>query len=183
MIKSIVARTAALLTFAGLVLASCGSGEHGNPSPASTTTAVSAADAPESASTSPAGGASLVGFEPCSVFTSITAQFGLTGIKEDGSASCLAVYSDGVTARLDVRPSRGLDDFVPGANSEISETSVGSRQAKLVKKPVTSTSCAVAIEVSVTSRVDVFATSDTSLDESCKAATDIAAAVEPELPE
>ncbi|WP_189223948.1 hypothetical protein [Saccharothrix coeruleofusca] len=113
---------------------------------------------------------------------SIASQFGLTKIEEDDSTSCDAVYSDSVSVRLDVYPDAGLVDYSPGPSSVISDTNVGSRKAKLVEKALTSSSCAVAVEVGVSSRVDIAASADTSLDEACDAAARVAVAVESKLP-
>lgn len=183
LIRTALARTAASLALAGLALVSCSDGESGSPSPVTTTTAGAKSTTGATSASSPAGAQSLSDFKPCPVFTSIGSQFGLTEIEEEGSKSCTAEYSDSVTVRLDVHPDKGIADFVPESATELSDISVGSRKARLAKKALTSSSCAVIIEVGPTARVDVFASADASLDEACRAATDVATAVEPKLPE
>lgn len=177
-----MARTVSSIVLVGLALTSC-SGEAGNPSAETTTTTTTTRSAVETTSSSSESGSSLAGFKPCPVLESIASQLGLTEIEEADSSSCDAVYSDSVSVRLDVYPDQGLADYSPGPNSVISDTNVGTRKAKLVEKALTSSSCAVAVEVSASSRVDIAASADASLDEACRAATDVATAVEPKLPE
>ncbi|MBP2339621.1 hypothetical protein JOF41_005799 [Saccharothrix coeruleofusca] len=170
------------LVLLGAVLSGCASGETGGASPAVTTTTVDAGTGSAVKSTTKQSiGSSLVDLKPCPVLASIGEQFGLTEIEEDGTESCNAVYSDSVSVRLDVHADKGLADYVPGPDAEITETNIGSRDAKLVKKSASTTACAVAVEVSASSRVDIAASADTSLDEACDAATKVAAAVGPKL--
>lgn len=180
LIRTTAARTAASLVLLGVALASCSSGEAGNPSPA-TTASVDTEETTKPTSTSSASN-SLADVDPCEVLNSVAPQFGLTKIEEDDSDSCVADYSNSVSIGLDVHADRGLADYQPEPTSELSDTSVGGRKAKLVKKALTSTSCAMVVEVSATSRFDVFASANASLDEACRAATDVATAVEPKLP-
>ncbi|MBP2339624.1 ABC-type phosphate transport system substrate-binding protein [Saccharothrix coeruleofusca] len=180
LIRVTVARLALSAVLVALALTSC-SAEPGDPS-AETATTTTARSTVETTSASAEGSSSLADFKPCPVFESIASQFGLTKIEEGDSTSCDAVYSDSVSVRLDIYPDAGLADYSPGLSSAISDTSVRGRKAKLVEKALTSSSCAVAVEVSTSSRVDIAASADASLDEACDAATEVAAAVEPKLP-
>ncbi|GGP56480.1 DUF3558 family protein [Saccharothrix coeruleofusca] len=180
LVRTTAARTTALLMLAGLALVSC-SGEDGTPSPATTTTTAVTASTTRPTSTSSTGNA-LGSVDPCEAFDSNASRLGLTQVEEDDSDSCTATYSDSVTLGLDIHPDKGLADFVPQAATELSDTQVGSRKAKLAKKAFTSSSCAVVIEISATSRIDVFASADASLDEACEAVTKVVVAIEPNLP-
>ncbi|MBP2339617.1 hypothetical protein JOF41_005795 [Saccharothrix coeruleofusca] len=181
MIRTAAVRTTASLLLAGLALASCSDIEVGDASPVSTTTTTDAPGTTQSTSKS-AAGITLESVDPCEVLSSIASQFNLIEIEEDDSDSCSAVYSKTVTVQFDIHADRRLADYRPEPTSELSDTSVGGRKAKLVKKALTSSSCAVAVEVSATSRFDVFASANASLDEACDAATKVAVAVEPKLP-
>ncbi|MBP2339615.1 hypothetical protein JOF41_005793 [Saccharothrix coeruleofusca] len=166
----------------GVGLAGCG-GEQGNPSAASTTAVTGTstnASIPSVSSTS--GGTSLAGFDPCGPFNDVAGRFGLTEIEEADSTSCDAEYSKSVSIRLDVHLDSGIADYNLLPDAEPSDTQVGSRKAKLVKKTLSASSCAVAMEVTTSSRIDVVATANVSLDEACDAVTKVAAAVEPKLP-
>ncbi|WP_189223949.1 DUF3558 family protein [Saccharothrix coeruleofusca] len=166
----------------GLALVSCSDGEAGDASPVSTTTTTTDAGGATSSTSKQASGNALESIDPCEVLNSVASQFNLTRIEEGDSDSCAADYSKTVTVQFDIHADRRLADYRPEPTSELSDTSVGGRKAKLVKKALTSSSCAVAVEVSATSRFDVFASANASLDEACDAATKVAAAVEPKLP-
>jgi hypothetical protein len=132
--------------------------------------------------TSSGASTSLASYKPCDELKVVAGQLGLTEIAEEGTHKCGARYgatvSLGVEAFLDI----GLKDVSGGPNAEFSDVPVGARKAKLVKKAFSNSACAVAIEVSAKSRVDVVASANVSLDEACEAATKVATAIEPKLP-
>jgi len=123
-----------------------------------------------------------VKFKPCDELNVVAGQLGLSGIEEDGDQECSARYATTVAVRVKAFLDIGLNDVAGGPNAEFSDIAVGSRKAKLVKKAFSSSACATAIEVSATSRVDVVASANISLDESCDAATKVATAIEPRFP-
>ena len=184
LIRRSATRYTLALAVVGFALSGCTSGESGNPSPETkSTTSTSSESSTSPPSSTPSGpGKSLTGYKPCVELTGVAAQLGLTEIQEDGTQECLAEYPDSVTVRVKAFPEIGLKDVDGGPNAEFSDTTVGSRKAKLVKKAFTSTACAVALEVSTTSRIDVVASSNSSLDKACDAATKVATAIEPKLP-
>lgn len=171
-------RILALLLVAGTVTA-CSTQEPGTPS---------AAPSGESGSTktsSPASsssGTSLDELDPCEVLTKVASRSDLTDVTDAGEGSCSAKNSKRASVQLDVLPTLGISQYKAGANSEISETTVGGRAAKLVKKTVTDLDCTVTIEVTSSSRVDVTGYSISSIDDSCAIAQALAKDVEPELP-
>jgi hypothetical protein len=122
----------------------------------------------------------LADFDPCAVLNSVASQLNLTEIEKEGGDTCLANYSSSVSFSLAAHPELGIEDTVGG--TEKSDIPVGSRKGKLVKSPTTTASCLVAVEVTPTSRVDVGASANASLDEACEAATKVATAIEPKLP-
>jgi hypothetical protein len=71
-----------------------------------------------------------------------------------------------------------------GPSSKASDISIGSHKARKVGAPGggTTSSCAVTIEITSKSRLDVVASANASQDEACDAATKLATAVEPKLP-
>ncbi|GGP56475.1 hypothetical protein GCM10010185_30770 [Saccharothrix coeruleofusca] len=175
-----MARTVVPLVLLGVALVGCTSNEPGSPS-AATAITTDAEDA--TTSTRPvSGGASLADFDPCAPFNEIASQFGLTEIAEDDSTSCNAELSKSVSVRLDVHPTLGLADYRLLPHAEASDADVGARKARLVKKTFSSSSCAMAMEVTSSSRIDVVASANASLDEACDAVTKLATAVEPNLP-
>ncbi len=109
-------------------------------------------------------------------------QVPLTEIEKEGSTGCGARYGTTVSLGLKTFLDIGLKEVSGGSNAEFSDTTIGSRKAKLVKKAYSDSACAVAIEVSATSRVDVVASANISLDEACAAANAVATAIEPKLP-
>ncbi|AXX28934.1 hypothetical protein APASM_1569 [Actinosynnema pretiosum subsp. pretiosum] len=123
----------------------------------------------------------------CEILTQIAAEQDLRDIKErtGGAAStdgCNAKNSKKMTLGLNIFPTLNLADYQPGPTSQISDTTVGTRKAKLVKEAASQLDCVIAIEISPTSRADVFAYSINSLDEACSTAEALAKAVEPSLP-
>lgn len=173
-----------MLAVVGTALGGCSTREPGNPSAGPNSTASTGSPTTVSSLTASSAGASasLANYKPCDELTAVAGQLPLTEIEKEGTTGCGARYgttvSLGVKAFLDI----GLKDVSGGANATFSDTNIGSRKAKLVKRAFSDSACAVAIEVSATSRVDVVASANTSLDEACDAATKIATAIEPKLP-
>ncbi|WP_440899580.1 DUF3558 domain-containing protein [Actinosynnema sp.] len=169
-------RILALLLIAGTVTA-CSTQEPGTPSAAPPQDTEGT-----KTSGSPSTGPSLDELDPCDVLTEIAPKNDLTDMADADSNGCSAKNSKGVRVQLDVYPTLGISQYQAGANSEISETTVGGRAAKLVKKTVTDLDCTVTIEVTSSSRVDVTGYSISSIDDSCATAQALAKDVEPELP-
>ena len=179
MIKGLSTRVVLALTVLGAVAAGCTTG--GTPTPGPTGSTSTEQTSKTTTSTKPsAGGDALADFDPCAVLNSVAAQLNLTEIEEEGGDTCLAHYSSTVSFSLSAHPELGIEDAV--SSGEKSDIPVGSRKGKLVKSPTTKSSCLVAIEVTPTSRVDVGASANASLDEACEAATKVAEAIEPKLP-
>lgn len=178
MIKGLSTRVVLALTVLGAVATGCTTGGTATPGPTGSTSTERTSKA--TTSTKPStGGDTLADFDPCAVLNSVAAQLNLTEIEKEGGDTCLANYSSTVSFSLAAHPDLGIEEAVGGEKSDIP---VGSRKGKLVKTPTTKSSCLVAIEVTPTSRVDVGASANASLDEACEAATKIATAVEPKLP-
>ncbi|MBB5954625.1 hypothetical protein FHS29_001195 [Saccharothrix tamanrassetensis] len=112
----------------------------------------------------------------------MAATFNLTEIEKTGAQQCDAEFSPTVGVTLKVWPTKGIAEATGAGNQQISDTKVGARDAKLIKKGASDTLCAVAVEVRSSSRVDFIASANASLDEACDAATKLAEAVEPKLP-
>ncbi|MEU4742345.1 DUF3558 family protein [Actinosynnema sp. NPDC023658] len=169
-------RAVLVLTVLGAVTTACTTG--GTPTPGATT-ATSARTSEATTTTKPStGGDSLADFDACEALQSAAGQLKLTEIEADGKA-CDAEFSATTSVTLKAQPSLKIDEAV---GKELSDITVGSRRAKLVKAPSSQTSCLVAVEVTSTSRVDVVASANASLDEACEAATKVATAIEPKLP-
>lgn len=182
MIRSSATRLVLPLVVFGVVVSGCSTNEPGTPSPGTNTaTSASETDTPPT-STSAGSGASLATYKPCDELNAVASQLGLTSIAEDGTQECKARYATTVAVRVKAFRDIGLDKVEGGPNAVFSDTSVGSRKAKLVKKAFSDSACAVALQVTANSRVDVVASANISLDEACDAATKVATAIEPKLP-
>ncbi|MCS7480956.1 DUF3558 domain-containing protein [Umezawaea endophytica] len=184
---SLSIRSACLIAALSLVVAGCSQERGGSPTPATGTGKSSSAPVESStsaASPSSGSGNALVSFDSCKALTSIAGQFSLTEIEEVGKQECGAEYGadEGVSVSIKVWPDLGVQEATGGPNAESSDTTVGPRKAKLVKKAFSSSACLVAVEVSGKSRVDFLSSANVSLDKACDAATKIATAVEPSLP-
>jgi hypothetical protein len=183
---SLVSRSVFLVVALGLVVTGCSQQKSGNPAPVTSaqTSTTSSAETSSPTSSSAGTGKALADFDGCEVLTAVAGQFSLTDIKEIAKAQCGAQYgaASGVSVSLKAWPDLGYQEAKGGANAEVSDTTVGSRKAKLVKKAFSSASCLVAVEVTSTSRVDFMSSANVSLDDACSAATALATAVEPSLP-
>ncbi|MBP2339625.1 hypothetical protein JOF41_005803 [Saccharothrix coeruleofusca] len=180
--RSPLIRSVLPIVVLGLVLVGCSQEEPGAPQPTRGAAPESETAGRTTTATTSLGGGLLADFDPCVEMNAVAAQVGLTAIEEDGTQECKGRYAGTVSVRVKAFPELGIEDYVPGGSSEISEIALGAHKAKRVTKPASSTSCAVTVEVTTSSRVDVVASANASLDEACKAATDVAAAVEPKLP-
>jgi hypothetical protein len=161
----------------GLALVSCSDKETGSATPEDTSTA-----ATNSAPTSSGGGRGIGDVEPCSLLKSgDVSKLDLTTPEALDKNSCQWRTPDRTLVRLNTYATKALGDFVLGPNAQSSDTKVGNHDAKLVKKPVSDFSCAVAIGVTASSRVDVGASGPT-LEGACAAAKSVAEAIEPNLP-
>ncbi|MFI9006997.1 hypothetical protein ACIGNX_07175 [Actinosynnema sp. NPDC053489] len=178
MIKGLSARVVLSLAVLGAIATGCTTGGTATPG----TTTVPTTGQPSRTTTSkPAGGGDpLADFDPCPVLESVSSQLNLSEIEKVDEKECGAEYSPTVSFGLTKQPELAIGDAV--GNGKKSDISIGSRKAKRVEAPATKTSCLVAVEVGPTSRVDVIASSDNSLDAACEAATKVATAIEPKLP-
>lgn len=181
---SLVKRSVLLVVALGLMAAGCSNGETGTPAPATNTSTSGTSEATTPASTSSSSGDPLATFDSCKALTAIAGQFVLTEIKEVDKQECGAEYGakSGVSVSIKAWPDLAVKDVKGGPNAEFSDITIGSRKARLVKKAFSSSACAIAVEVSATSRVDFASSANVSLDDACDAATKIATAVEPTLP-
>lgn len=170
------------LAVAGLVLAGCSDGTGGTPSPETTTAATSNTSKASPTTTSGSSGGSLASFDSCKALEAVAAQFNLTEIEAESKGRCGAEYSGTVSVSVLPWPDQGIEEATGAGQQEVSDTNIGSRAAKLIRKGASDTLCAVAVEVSETSRVDFVASANASLDEACEAATKVATAIEPNLP-
>lgn len=180
MIKGLSARVVLSLAVLGAVATGCTTG--GTATPGTTTSVATTTERTSKTTTSTkasTGGDALAEFDPCAALNSVAAGLNLTEIEPRDDRECIAEYSSTVSIGLTKHPELAIADAVGGEKTDIP---IGSRKAKLVKTPTTSSSCLVAIEVTATSRVDVASSANASLDEACEAATKVATAVEPKLP-
>ncbi|MFC6094786.1 hypothetical protein [Saccharothrix lopnurensis] len=174
-----VIRPVLALALASLALVACSTNEPGNPNPG-TTTAGGTTSGNSSPTTTSGAGDPLADFDPCAALREVAGQFNLTGIEEDGD-DCFAEFSPSVTVLVGPIDAP-LAEAGKGPQAEVSDTEVNGREAKLVRKAYTNTACAVALAVGE-GRVDTVASADASLEEACDAATRVATAIEPQLPE
>jgi hypothetical protein len=187
---SLMTRTALSMVAIGLVLTACSTTESGVAQPKADGTATTATSRSEPSTSSPSKSTGSPGTtnafanaKPCSLVSQVDiGQLQLTDIKELDQEGCELRYPDRVRLRINKYLDKGLKDYVLGSNSEPSDMTIGTRKSKLVKKPVSDMSCAVAIPVTDSSRLDVVATSPADLQKSCDAAMKVATAVEPKLP-
>ncbi|NUT54332.1 MAG: hypothetical protein HOV94_44645 [Saccharothrix sp.] len=179
MIKRLSTRVVLAVAVLGAVAAGCGDGgTTGTATPGPTTTTTGKASGGTTTTKPSAGGDALADFDSCEALNSVAAQLKLTEIEPDGEA-CDAEFSATTSVTVKGQPSLKIDEAV---GKELSDITVGSRRAKLVKAPSSASSCLVTVEVTESSRVDVGASANASLDEACDAATKVATAIEPELP-
>ncbi|WP_189159113.1 DUF3558 family protein [Lentzea pudingi] len=161
----------------GFALAGCSSNETGKATAVNTPSTTSG-----SSPTSSSSGTGLAEVDPCSLLKSAdVSRLKLTTAEKLDENSCQWRAEDRTLVRLNTYPKLGVKDYELGPNSEPSDIKLGTHDAKLIKKALTNTSCAVVIKLTDTSSVDVNATGS-KLDGSCAAAQSIAEAIEPNLP-
>ncbi|GAA2684621.1 hypothetical protein GCM10010428_54860 [Actinosynnema pretiosum subsp. pretiosum] len=158
-------------------LSACTSTERGTASPAGTPTQASPTGSPSASS-----GQGLNALDACELLKGISSTVPTQTPKELGQHECEAVVNRDHTIAVNIRPELGLADYNLGSQAEPSDTTIGSHEGKLVKKSLTDLDCTVVIGVGEKARVDVVGISDASLDEACSLATEVATAIEPELP-
>ncbi|WP_206745048.1 DUF3558 domain-containing protein [Saccharothrix sp. CB00851] len=178
---NLVARSVLAVAVFGAVLAGC-SNTPGSPVPETTGATTSAAGDAGSTTTSAPAGDSLADFDACGQLEGVASELGLTAITEDGVRQCKARYAGTVGVLVKAFPELSIEEYVPGANSQITDFPMESHKAKRVTAPASSSSCAVTIEITSSSRVDVVSSARASLDEACDAAAKVATAIEPRLP-
>ncbi|MCE6995782.1 DUF3558 domain-containing protein [Saccharothrix sp. S26] len=175
MIKVLSARVFLASVVLGLVLTGCTT--EGTPTPSAGSTTTEKTVETTTSTKASGSGNTLADFDACEALKS-AAGLQLTEIEADGQA-CDAEFSATTSVTVKAQPSLKIDEAV---GKELSDITVGSRKAKLVKAPSSESSCLVAIEVTATSRVDVGASANASQAEACEAATKVAEAIEPKLP-
>lgn len=167
-------RTRAVVPLAVLGAVGCSSAEPGEARAGAT--GPTSTERPSETTT--AVGDPLADFDSCEVLNSVAAQLNLTEVEADGQA-CGAEFSATASVSIKAEPDLAIGEAV---GRTVSDISVGPRKGKLAEAPASSSSCLVAVEVTPTSRVDVAASADASLQEACDAATKVATAIEPKLP-
>lgn len=175
LLKKIIAFT--LLSGA---LVACTSSEKGQARPDTT-----ANSSPQTSSpTSQTGNADqLIQLDLCETLDNLSGQLPITAIKAFGEESCGGRYDGNVGFQFAKFPTMGLADYVTDPESKVSSTTIAGRTAQLTRRTVaSSTGCAMSIEITESSRVDIVGSYYASLDETCAAVTAIAEAVAPSLP-
>lgn len=182
--RNLVIRSILPIAVLGVVLAGCADKQGGTPTAGSDTPATTGTSA-KPTTTSPSGtGADLESFDACAAVQAAAGQLPLTEIEPAGKQSCDAEWGTTVSVGVKAYPTLGVADFVPGSSSQVSDITIGSHKARKVTAPGggTNSSCAVTIEITAKSRVDIVATANASQEEACDAAQKLAEAIEPKLP-
>ncbi|RKT51526.1 subtilisin inhibitor-like [Saccharothrix australiensis] len=180
-----VIRSVLPIAVVGLVLAGCTTKDPGSATPGGGSTSTTTKTSEKSTATSePSGGGDkLARFDACAELNAVASRFSLSRVEKDGARGCTARWGQTTTAvGVKAFPEVGLSGATGGSSARISDTTVGSRKAKRVEAGLTDVSCLIAVEVNATSRVDFYATSTTSVEESCDTAKQLAEAIEPKLP-
>jgi hypothetical protein len=195
--RSVVNRIAmlSLVAMAVLGVAACnsttaGQGTAEQPTGNTTQPGDGGGSTPSSSDTGGSGGASLASVQPCDLLSSsVQSQFGLSkadsipvsGIRPcNWSKSVDANGLNGYSVEIDIRDHTGLKDIVTSGFT-VSPDNVGSHQGRLIKLNAGGT-CAVALGVGDSARVDVAVTAGTDTNQACDVANQLAKAVEPQLP-
>ena len=160
----------------------------GNPVPSEeSSTPTSGSERPtRSTSTSRAdsGTGPLTGIDPCSLLPeSAASQLGLgQGASRDilGSPACRWVVSGSHTTDVVIFDDLGLKDLVAtGGRQDLPP--IGGRQA-VQSFGAGGNTCAITLDVTESSRVDVQTTAGTDKDKACEVSLQVARLVEPQLP-
>ncbi|MER5264430.1 hypothetical protein ABTZ99_20390 [Actinosynnema sp. NPDC002837] len=180
MIKGLSTRVVLSLAVLGAVATGCTTGGTATPGPTGATTTEQTSKATTSSSKPSGGGDSLADFDPCAVLEPLMSQLNLSNLEKVDEKECSAEYPSLGLTSVTKQPELAIADAV--GDGKKTDISIGSRKARVVEAPASKNSCLVAVEVGPTSRVDVFAVSNTSGAEACEVATKVATAVEPKLP-
>lgn len=188
-------RLAVLPLFAAAVfgLAACNNSTTGTGTPeptvggATTSTDTGGGSTPSSAS---GGGSGLASVQPCDLLDpSVVSQNQLskTGSGTDsGARTCTWQKSvdingnGGFTVGVDIRDDQGLSQLQTSGYT-VTDHTVGSHQGKQLQSAASGT-CAVALGVTSSSRVDVHVNGTGDIAQMCQTADTLAQAVEPKLP-
>lgn len=179
MIKGSSARVILSLAVLGAVATGCTTGGTATPGATTGSTATGQTSKTTTSTKPSSGGDSLANFDPCGVLESVSAQLNLTEVEKVDEKECGAEYSATVSVSLTKQPELAIGDAVGGQKTDVP---IGSHKAKLVEAPASKNSCLMTVEVTPTSRVDVAASSNNSLEAACEAVTKVATAIEPKLP-
>ncbi|XVV03536.1 DUF3558 family protein [Actinosynnema sp. CA-248983] len=184
MTRNLVIRSILPVAVLGAVLAGCSDKEGGTPTAGGATTTTAGTSAKPTTTSSSGTGADLESFDACAAVQAAAGQLPLTEIEPGGKQSCDAEFGTTVSVGVKAYPTLSVADFVTGPSSQVSDITLGSHKARKITAPGggTSSSCAVTIEITSKSRVDVIATANASQDEACDAAEKLATAIEPKLP-
>ncbi|WP_143760959.1 hypothetical protein [Actinosynnema mirum] len=101
--------------------------------------------------------------------------------KSSDGEDCKGDLPEVRSVMIQIYPDLGLAEHNPGSQGVVSDIDVNGRPGKLVEKALTKFDCAVVLELTKTSRVDIF-TSASVTNDSCAVAQQIAKAIEPDLP-
>ncbi|WP_233158360.1 DUF3558 domain-containing protein [Actinokineospora bangkokensis] len=165
-----------------VLAAACTSGEAGQPVPGEV------GAAPSASGSAPVD---LVDLDPCALVTpSIRSRLGVRGEADEGGTasarSCQWTVErgsarDSYVLGVAVFPTLGLDEV--SASGGVADVEIGGRRA-LRSLRLNGTVCAISLELTATSRVDVQANSATQRDGAllCPRAEEAAGLIEAELP-
>jgi len=184
--RNLVVRSVLPVAVVGVVLAGCSSKTPGDASAVdeTTTTTTTTTTSERTTTTSASGGRDgLANFDPCAELNAVADRLSLSRIEKGGKQECDARWGE-TTTKVSVKalPELGVGEVVLSPGAQSSDLTVGSHRAKRAKGALSSTDCLVTVEITEKSRVDVIASSTSSVDEACDAATQVATAVEPKLP-
>jgi hypothetical protein len=181
-----------LLAVAMLGLAACHNTTPGQSAaqPTANTPQQGGGSAPTGSDAGGSGSAGTASVQPCDLLSSsVQNQYGLS------KADSIPIYGvrpcnwhkevdenglNGLAVEIDVRDHTGLKDIVTHGFT-VSLDNIGSHQGRLIKLNAGGT-CAVALGVGDSARVDVGVTAGTDTLRACQAANQLAKVVEPQLP-
>ncbi|ATE56992.1 hypothetical protein CNX65_29960 [Actinosynnema pretiosum] len=112
----------------------------------------------------------------------MASEFSVTNVERSSDGEdCKGDLPEVRSVTIQVYSDLGLAQHNPGTQGVVTDIDVNGRPGKLVEKALTKFDCAVVLELTETSRVDVFASASVTND-SCSVAQRIATAIEPDLP-
>ncbi|GAA2684373.1 MULTISPECIES: DUF3558 domain-containing protein [Actinosynnema] len=163
------------LLLSAAVLSGCSTVEPGSPSPAGT-------GSPATSGASSTSSAPQAVPDACALLEKVAGEFSVTNVeKSSDGEDCDGDLPEVRSIAIQVYPDLGLAQYNPIYQAVVSDIDVNGRRGKLVEKALTKFDCAVVLELTETSRVDVFASASVTND-SCAVAQQIAKAIEPDLP-